>query len=76
MKKSYFCIPSSNIWNNEAFVNSVRNSFSTKQEALERAEMLSRQYNEDFFVCCTVTKVSTPVNLVDLTDKYPSNEKK
>lgn len=65
MKKTYFIIPSNPFWNDKAIVENLYTHYVLKSVAIEKAEKLSRHYNEDFIVCSHETKVSTPRTLVD-----------
>lgn len=66
MKKSYFIIPTTNIFNHRVIVELLRHAYKTKTEALAKASYLSKQYNEDFFVCTIESKVSTKSTIIDL----------
>jgi len=64
MKKTYYVIPSSNIFNDKALVDRIRTAYVTVEEANKIAENLSRQYNTDFFVLALINKVSTKVSII------------
>ena len=66
MKKTYFIIPSSDIWNEKAIVEVMRKAYEMKDAAIEVAKELSRKYDSDFFVCAIEVKVSTIPHIVDL----------
>lgn len=66
MQKTYFVIPSSDIWNNSSTVESVRRAYDSKEEAIDVAKNQSREYNADFIVCAIEVKVSTLMKVEEL----------
>ena len=65
MKTTYFVIPASNIFNNDAFIEHCRRAFMSKSDAIDAASVLASKYGEDFFVCSIVSKVSCKIECID-----------
>jgi hypothetical protein len=65
MKKTYYVLPSCDIWSSQGIVSHIRKAFETRDEAIHVAKCLSREYDADFLVYALEAKVSTISKIID-----------